>query len=118
MIGKLVEIVVMEGIAVLLFAFAYAIGVKHKMHLIAGYNEKTVEQVHDKPGLARFIARVCVAVGLASVIMPLVTSFWGSTNEGLTMCISAYGGFIIGNIVLAMLQGREYVSKKFSGKNQ
>ena len=38
MIGKVIEIFIMEGIAILMFGLAYAIGVKHKMHLIAGYN--------------------------------------------------------------------------------
>ena len=45
MVSKLIEILVMEGIAVLLFIFAYLIGVKGKLELIAGYNEQTASKV-------------------------------------------------------------------------
>lgn len=43
MTAKLIEIFVMEGVAVLMLVFAYLIGVKGKMELIAGYNEKHQE---------------------------------------------------------------------------
>lgn len=108
MAAKLVEVVVMEGIAVLLFAFAYAIGVKRKLHLIAGYNERSAQTVRDKPALARFVARVCVAVGAASALMPLGTHLWGGTPTGFASVTGGYAGFIVGVVVLAMLQGREH----------
>ena len=108
--AKIVENVVMEGIAALMFGLAYAIGVKGKLHLIAGYNERSAAAVHDKPGLARFIARVCVAVGLASALMPLATYLWGGTATGFASVTGGYGGFIAGVLVVTMLQGREYAS--------
>lgn len=108
MAAKIIEIVTMEGIALLLFAFAYAIGVKGKLELIAGYNERTAETVHDKPGLARFIARVCVAVGFASALMPLGTQLWGRTPTGFASVTGGYAGFIVGVVVLTLLHAREY----------
>ncbi len=107
---KLIETVIMIGVAVLMFGLAYAIGVKHKMHLIAGYNERTAKYVTDKPGLARLIVRLCILVGIASALMPLVTHLWGATSRGLTMCIGHYGGFILGVVALTALQSREYVA--------
>ena len=110
MVAKLIEIVVMEGIAVLMFAFAWAIGAKQKMHLIAGYSERSASSVHDKPGLARLIGRVCFVVGLASALMPLGTHLWGGTPTGFASLTGGYAGFIAGVIALTMFQAREYVS--------
>jgi hypothetical protein len=109
--AKVVEIVVMEGIAVVMFAFAWAIGVKQKMHLIAGYNERSSDRVHDGPGLARLIGRVCLAVGVASALMPLGTYLWGGTATGFASLTGGYAGFIVGIVVLTMLQAREYVGR-------
>ena len=108
MAAKIVEIFVMEGIALLLFAFAYAIGVKQKLHLIAGYNERSAATIHDEPGLGRFIARVCAAVGLASALMPFATFLWGRTATGLASVIGGYGGFVVGVLVLTLLHSRDY----------
>ena len=108
MVAKVVEIVVMEGIAALMFAFAWAIGIKQKMHLIAGYNERSADSVHDKPGLARLIGRVCLVVGLASAFMPLGTYLWGGTPTGFASVTGGYGGFIAGVVALTMFQAREY----------
>ena len=110
MAAKIIEIVTMEGIAALLLAFAYAIGVKGKLSLIAGYNERTADSVHDKVGLGRFIARVCVAVALASALMPLATGLWGTTPTGLATVTGGYAGFIVGVVVLTLLHTREYAS--------
>ncbi len=114
MTARIIEIVVMEGVALLLIAFAYAIGVKKKMHLIAGYNERTADTVHDKDGLARLIGRVCLLVALASALMPLATTLWGANPTGMSMWIGGYGGFIVGIIALTMLQAREFTT---SGSN-
>ena len=107
---KLVEVLVLEGIAVLMFVFAYAIGVKGKMNLIAGYNEKTAGRVHNKPGLARLIARLCLLVGAASALMPLATFFWGASPGRLAMLIGGYGGFIVGTAALTIVEAREFTS--------
>lgn len=119
MTAKIVEIIVIEGIAVLMFVFAYAIGVKRKMHLIAGYNARTAQCVHDKPGLARLVARLCVLVGLASAFMPLATHVWGSSAAGMATWVGGYGGFIVGVTVLTILQAREFTTNpKASIKKQ
>jgi len=110
--AKIVEIVVMEGIAALMLVFAHAIGVKQKMHLIAGYNERTAASVHDKPGLARLIARVCLVVGLASGLMPFGTWLWGGTHTGFASVTGAYAGLIVGVIALTMLQARDYARSR------
>jgi hypothetical protein len=108
--AKIVEIVVMEGIAVLMFVFAWAIGVKQKMHLIAGYNDRSSARVRDRPGLARLIGRVCLVVGIASALMPLGTYLWGGTSSGFASLTGGYGGLIVGVVVLAALQAREYIN--------
>jgi len=107
--AKIVETVVMEGIAVLMFVFAWAIGVKQKMQLIAGYNERSSARVDDKPGLARLIGRVCLAVGVASALMPVGTYLWGGTPTGFASMTGGYGGFIVGVVFLTVLQAREYI---------
>jgi hypothetical protein len=109
--AKLIEILVMEGTALVLFAFAYAIGVKGKLFLIAGYNERTAKLVHDKRGLARLVTRLCVLVGLASALMPLVTHLWSDSPQSLAGWIGAYGGFIVGTLLFTVLQARDYVSR-------
>jgi hypothetical protein len=116
MTAKIIEIVVMEGIALLLLAFAYAIGVKKKMDLIAGYSERTADMVHDKDGLARLIGRVCLLVALASALMPLATTLWGANPTGMSMWIGGYGGFIVGVIALTMLQAREFTTSGSKNK--
>ena len=107
---KLVEVLVLEGIAVLMFMFAYAIGVKGKMDLIAGYSEKTAHRVHNKPGLARLVARLCLLIGIASALMPLATLLWGDVPGRLAMLIGGYGGFIVGTAALTMVEAREFTS--------
>lgn len=107
---KLIEILIMEGIAVLLFVFAYMIGVKGRMELIAGYNEKTAARVKDKDGLKRLITRVCVLVGVGSALMPILTHFSHDYPHGLAYSIGGYGGFVIGIIGMVALQSRDYTS--------
>lgn len=108
MTAKVIEILIMEGIALLMLWFGYMIGVKKKMELIAGYNRKTADRVIDKDGLARLIARVCYLVGIASALMPVATTFFGSTHTALMQWIGGYGGFIVGVVALTMLQARDY----------
>jgi len=110
--GKIVEIIIMEGIALIFFVFAYLIGVKGKMHLIAGYNEKTADRVTDKKGLARLVARLCILIGTASALMPLGTYLFGQTRNGLLLTIGHYGGFILGTVLFMVLQSREYIGRK------
>ena len=110
MAAKLIEILVMEGIAILMFTFAYLIGVKGKLELIAGYNEQTASKVKDKDGLKRLITRLCVLVGVGSAIMPILTHFTSSYPNGLAYSIGGYGGFIVGVVGMVALQARDYTS--------
>ncbi|MGB5305509.1 MAG: DUF3784 domain-containing protein [Gammaproteobacteria bacterium] len=111
MTAKLVEVLVMEGIALLMFWFAYLIGIKKKLGLIAGYNEKSAHYVTDKDGLARLVARLCLLTGIAAAAMPIATSIWGSTTTGFATCIGAFAGFIAGVTGLTALQARDYVAR-------
>jgi hypothetical protein len=110
MAAKLIEILVMEGIAILLFIFAYLIGVKGKLELIAGYNERTAPKVKDKDGLQRLITRLCVLLGVGSAFMPMLTHFSCSYPGGLAYSIGGYGGFILGVIGMVALQSRDYTA--------
>ena len=110
MSDKIIEIVTMEFIAALMFLFAYLIGVKGKLNLIAGYNAKTADRVKDKEGLARLVVRVCILIGFFSALMPIATSIWGAKSSGMAMCIGAYGGFIVGVVAMTFLQAREYTA--------
>ena len=108
MTGKIIEILVMEGIAILMFVFAYQIGIRGKMELIAGYNKRSAARVTDKAGLGRLIARTCLLVGIGSAMMPLLTYFAADYRNGMAHVTGAYGGFIVGIIGLVMLQARDY----------
>jgi hypothetical protein len=110
MTAKLIEILVMEGIAALMFGFAYLIGVKGRLELIAGYNERTASSVKDKDGLKRLITRMCVLLGAGSALMPLLTHFASLYPGGLAYAIGGYGGFIVGLVGMVMLQSRDYTS--------
>ena len=110
MTAKIIEILVMEGIAILMFIFAYLIGVKGKMELIAGYNERTASRVKDKKGLKRLITRLCVLIGIGSALMPLLTHFTSGYPHGLAYSIGGYGGFIVGVIGMVVMQSRDYTS--------
>lgn len=113
--AKIIEVLVMEGIAVLMFWFAYLIGIKKKMELIAGYNERSAQYVTDKQGLARLVGRLCLLVGLASATMPIATSIWGASAIGLGSCIGAFAGFIAGVVGLTILQARDYATRPRGG---
>lgn len=108
MTAKSIEIVVMEGIAIVMFVFAYLIGVKGKLELIAGYNARTAARVKDKEGLKRLITRLCLLVGVGSAIMPVLTFLAASHPSGLAYITGGYGGFIIGVIGFIALQAKEY----------
>lgn len=108
--SKLIEIWVMEGIAVWLFIFAYLIGFKGRLELIAGYNERTVSKVKDKDGLKRLITRLCVLVAVGSAFMPILTHFSSNSPGALAYCIGGYGGFILVVIGMVALQSRDYTS--------
>lgn len=110
MTGKIIEILVMEGIAILMFVFAYQIGIKGKMELIAGYNKRSAARVTDKVGLRRLIARTCLLVGIGSALMPVLTHFAAGHGNGMAHAVGAYGGFIVGIIGMVMLQARDYTS--------
>jgi len=112
MTGKLIELVIMEGVAGVMFWFAYAIGVRHRMELIAGYNERTAHRVTDKPGLARLVGRMCGLLGVASAVMPIATWLWGDTEVGLAACVGGFGGFIAGAVGVTVLQSRDYTIKR------
>ncbi len=107
-IEKLIEIVVMEGIAILFLVFAYQIGVKERMGFIAGYNDESAGRVRDKQGLKRLITRLCVLMAIASGLMPLLTFFAGADTQNMAHVIGGYGGFITGVIAFVFLQVRDY----------
>ena len=108
MTAKIIETLIMEGVALLMFWFGYMIGTKKRMEFIAGYNEKTADRVVNKEGLARLIARVCYLVGIASALMPAATAVFGTTNQTLMQLIGGYGGFIVGVVSLTLLQARDF----------
>lgn len=110
MLGKVIEVLVMEGIAILLFVLAYLIGVKGKLELIAGYNEQTASKVKDKNGLKRLITRLCLLIGLGSGLMPLVTYLLSTYPGGLAYAVGGYCGFILGVIGMVALQSRDYTA--------
>jgi hypothetical protein len=110
MTAKFIEILVMEGVAILMFVFAYLIGVKGRLELIAGYNERTASKVKDKDGLKRLITRLCVLLGFGSSLMPLLTYLAAAYPSGLAYSIGGYGGFILGVVGMVALQSRDYTS--------
>ena len=107
---KFIEILVMEGIAVLLFIFAYLIGVKGKLELIAGYNKETASKVKDKDGPKRLITRLCLLLGIGSALMPIITHYSSNYPNGLAYSIGGYSGFILGITGMVILQSRDYTS--------
>ena len=108
MTPKLIEILVMGGTAVLFFTFAYLIGVKGRLNLIAGYNERTAARVKDKDGLRRLVTRLCVLLGIASALMPVLTHLSSGYPNGLAYSVGGFGGFILGVVGMVALQSREY----------
>lgn len=110
MTDKLIEILVMEGIAILLFVFAYLIGVKGRLELIAGYNKQSASSIKDKQGLKRLITRLCVLTGTGSAIMPVITHFASSSHYGLAYSIGGFAGFLLGVIGMVVLQSRDYTA--------
>jgi hypothetical protein len=108
MTAKLIEILIMEGIAIIFFIFAYFIGAKGKLELIAGYNEKTASKVKDKNGLKRLITRLCILIGVGSAFMPILTHYSSNYPNGLAYITGGYGGFILGIIGMVILQSRDY----------
>ncbi len=112
--AKVIEVLIMGGIAALMFWLSYAIGVKQTMTLIAGYNEKTAHLVVDKPGLARLVGRMCFLVGLGTALMPVATTVVSGSLKGLYACIGAYGGYLSGIVAFTALQSRDYTQGKGS----
>jgi hypothetical protein len=108
MTAKVLEIVILGGAAALLFWFSYAIGVKKRLGLIAGYNGRSAHQVSDKDGLARLIGRLCFLVGCAAALMPFATGIWGVSRSGVWGCIGGFIGFLAGVVAFTALQAREY----------
>ncbi len=106
MSDKLIEILVMEGVAVLMFVFAWQIGIRGRMELIAGYNERSASRVTDKAGLRRLVARCCLLVGIGSALMPLLT--WLAGSGGFAYVVGGYGGLIVGVVGMVFLQARDY----------
>jgi uncharacterized membrane protein len=113
MAEKFIEILLMEGIAVLMFIFAYLIGAKGKLELIAGYNEKTALNVKDKNGLKRLITRLCILLGVGSAIMPILTHFSSSYPPGMAYVTGGYGGFILVIVGMVILQSKDYTSQAY-----
>lgn len=111
MSARLIEIIIMEGIALLMLLLWYAIGIRQKIELIAGVNKHTRRYLTDKAGLARLVGRVCLLVALASALMPLATGLWGETRTGWYFVVGHYGGFIIGLVALTLLQARDYIQR-------
>lgn len=110
MSGKLIEIITMEAIALLFFVFAWQIGVKGRLELIAGYNKRSAARVKDKPGLGRLVARCCLLIGVASALMPLLTHFAAGSENGFAHVVGGYGGLIVGVVAMVVLQARDYTS--------
>ena len=94
----------------LIFIFAYYIGAKGKLELIAGYNQKTASTVKDKNGLKRLVTRLCILIGTGSAFMPILTHFSSNYSQGLAYITGGYGGFILGIIGMVMLQSKDYTS--------
>ena len=110
--AKLIEVLIMGGVACLMFWLACAIGIKQRMTLIAGYNEKSAHLVADKPGLARLIGRTCFLVGLGAAVMPIVTAVWEGSSKGFYTSMGAFGGYLIGIVAHTSLQARDYAHKR------
>jgi hypothetical protein len=106
--GFIIELIIWWACGGLMFLFAYLIGVKGKMELIAGYNARTADRVTDKEGLRRLITRLLVLVGIACVFLPLMRFFIFTGHEGYTLLVGGFGGFMIGVIGMVMLQTRDY----------
>ena len=111
MMAKLIEVLIMGSVAGLMFYLSYAIGVKQRMSLIAGYNEKTAHLVVDKPGLARLIGRICFLVGVGVAVMPVATAIWGGYPRGFYACMGAFGGYLAGVLAFTTLQARDYTRR-------
>ena len=111
MMAKFIEVLIMEGVAGIMFWLSYAIGIQQRMNLIAGYNEKTAHLVVDKPGLARLIGRMCFLIGFGAALMPVVTAFLISGPKGFYAVMGAFGGYIAGIVALTALQSRDHTQR-------
>ena len=109
--AKLIEVLIMGGVAGLMFWLSYAIGIKQRMTLIAGYNEKSAHLVTDKPGLARLIGRICLLVGVGAAVMPIATAIWSGYPKGFYTCMGALGGYLAGVVAFTTLQARDYTRR-------
>jgi len=67
--GLIVLKLIFGLVGLMLFVFAYLIGVKKKVTLIAGYNP---EKIKDDAGLARFAGVMTVIFGLVVILYPWV----------------------------------------------
>ena len=106
--GFIIELIIWWACALLMFLFAYLIGVKGKMELIAGYNARTADRVTDKEGLKRLVTRLLLLIGAACMLLPLLRFFIFTGHDGYTLLIGGFGGFMIGVIGMVMLQARDY----------
>jgi len=106
--GLMIELIIWWACAFLMFLFAYMIGVKGKMELIAGYNARTADRVTDKQGLKRLVTRLLVLVGIACMVLPLLRFYVFTGYEGYILLVGGFGGFMIGVIGMVMLQARDY----------
>ena len=108
MTGFIIELAIWWACACFMFLFAYLIGVKGKMELIAGYNTRTADRVTDKQGLKRLITRLLVLVGIACMVLPILRFFIFTGHEGYMLLVGGFGGFMVGVIGMVMLQARDY----------
>jgi hypothetical protein len=93
--GGLVAVIALVGAALVMFVFAYLIGVREMTGLISGHQQGTAR---DEQGLARWVGAWLAAMGLCPLVFAALFPFAVSTGQvrlwAIALCVVGSMGAI------------------------
>jgi hypothetical protein len=92
------------------FLLAYLIGVRRMVHLIAGYDARTVA---DEAGLARLTARGLVLTGLLTVLLPAALLMWPAA---FPLVFGGYLAAVLGVAAFMAARSGRYLRRSRAGR--
>ncbi|MGN0696719.1 MAG: hypothetical protein ACI4J5_08150 [Oscillospiraceae bacterium] len=99
------ETIILVAAGLLLLAFGYLIGIKHKIDLVHSYHYKRVKE-EDKPDFCRKIGLGNAIIGGAILLIPLLTVLIGAAAALIIAGIaSAAAGYIVISTIIKYNKG-------------
>ncbi len=97
------SLIILAAVGLVILWMGYRMRFKQDVELIAGMSRRKKEDIRDPEGLARLMGTSTIFMGLATLIAPPASMFWGQSAW------MAYIGLVTGLGIVSVIKSKKFL---------